>query len=139
MDIGAYDGIARIWSSDDSIQHRTLIKHQAPIFVLKWNPDGDTLVSGGVDKYVVVWEPSRGRAKFQLDLHTAATLDIDWQSTDVFASCSSDKQIKVCEIDEDSFSVLKTFHVSYLATVKYLIGTVQTYVTLPRGGGVSKV
>ena len=76
------------------------------------------MVSGGVDKYVVVWDPNRGRPKFQLDLHTAATLDIDWRSSDVFASCSSDRQIKVCQVDDDSFSVLKTFHVSYLATGK---------------------
>ena len=66
----------------------------------------------------MVWDPYKGSAKFQLDLHTAATLDIDWRSSDVFASCSSDRQIKVCQVDEDSFSVLKTFHASCLATDK---------------------
>ena len=46
---GAYDGVARIWTSDGELKS-TLVQHSGPIFALKWNPKGSCIVTGGVDK-----------------------------------------------------------------------------------------
>ena len=46
---GAYDGVARIWTSDGALRS-TLVQHSGPIFALKWNPKGSCIVTGGVDK-----------------------------------------------------------------------------------------
>ena len=50
--MGAYDGVARIWTSKGDLRdlRSTLVQHLGPIVALKWNPKGSYIVTGGVDK-----------------------------------------------------------------------------------------
>eukprot|EP01105_Mastigella_eilhardi_P005220 TRINITY_DN16980_c0_g1_i1.p1 TRINITY_DN16980_c0_g1~~TRINITY_DN16980_c0_g1_i1.p1 ORF type:complete len:556 (-),score=157.25 TRINITY_DN16980_c0_g1_i1:47-1714(-) len=94
---GSYDGLARIWNEKGELV-RVLNRHQGPIFCLKWNPVGHTLLSGSVDKSAIVWDSDTGEVLQQFEYHTAPTLDVDWRDATTFASCSTDKNIYVCEL-----------------------------------------
>uniref|UniRef100_S4RTC4 TBL1X/Y related 1b n=1 Tax=Petromyzon marinus TaxID=7757 RepID=S4RTC4_PETMA len=47
---GSYDGFARIWTKDVGNLSSTLGQHKGPIFALKWNKEGNYILSAGVDK-----------------------------------------------------------------------------------------
>ncbi len=98
---GSYDGKARIWTVDGVLQHN-LEKHKGPIFSLKFNKKGDYLLSGSVDNTAIVWDVATGTVKQQFSNHTAPTLDVDWRTDLSFATCSTDKNIYVCKIDEEN-------------------------------------
>lgn len=96
---GSYDGLARIWSKEGKLRN-TLDRHQGPIFALKWNKKGDLLLSGSVDKTAIVWDAKSGEVRQTFDFHTAPTLDVDWRNNTSFATCSTDKLIHVCKLNE---------------------------------------
>ncbi len=75
--------------------------HSGPIFALKWNPRGNYIATGGVDKTAIVWEVASGEVSQQFSFHRAPTLDVDWQNNTTFASCSTDKLIHVCRVGSD--------------------------------------
>ncbi|TRY64040.1 hypothetical protein TCAL_06278 [Tigriopus californicus] len=104
---GSYDGYARIWSTSGKLE-RTLGQHKGPIFALKWNKSGNYILSAGVDRTTIIWDSQTGNAKQQFSFHSAPALDVDWQTDDSFASCSTDKCIHVCKLDVKS--PIKSFH-----------------------------
>jgi len=104
---GSYDGFARIWSTAGDLKS-TLGQHKGPIFALKWNKSGNYILSAGVDRTTIIWDADTGKAKQQFAFHSAPALDVDWQSDDSFASCSTDKSIQVCRLGEES--PIKSFH-----------------------------
>lgn len=79
---------------------QTLDRHKGPIFALKWNKKGDSLLSGSVDKTAIVWDAKSGEPRQTFDFHTAPTLDVDWRNNTSFATCSSDKLVHVCKLGE---------------------------------------
>uniref|UniRef100_A0A674NE79 TBL1X/Y related 1b n=1 Tax=Takifugu rubripes TaxID=31033 RepID=A0A674NE79_TAKRU len=91
---GSYDGFARIWTKDGNLAS-TLGQHKGPIFALKWNKKGNFILSAGVDKVCRWWWCFRPRPP------TAPALDVDWQSNNTFASCSTDMCIHVCKLGQD--------------------------------------
>jgi len=94
---GSYDGYARIWSTTGGLE-KTLGQHKGPIFALKWNKTGNYILSAGVDRTTIIWDSSTGNCKQQFAFHSAPALDVDWKSEESFASCSTDKQIHVCQL-----------------------------------------
>ena len=103
---GSYDGQARIWSSTGKLT-ATLVKHNGPIFSLKWNCTGQYLLSGSVDKTAIIWDVAAGTVKQQFAFHKEPTLDVDWRDADSFASCSTDRMIYVCKLNQPNY--LKCF------------------------------
>ena len=97
---GSYDGYARIWTTDGSLAS-TLGQHKGPIFALKWNKKGNYILSAGVDKTTIIWDAATGQCTQQFSFHSAPALDVDWQSNNSFASCSTDQCIHVCKLGVD--------------------------------------
>jgi len=97
---GSYDGYARIWSTTGNLE-KTLGQHKGPIFALKWNKLGNFILSAGVDRTTIIWDAATGSCKQQFAFHSAPALDVDWKSEESFASCSTDKQIHVCQLNQD--------------------------------------
>jgi transducin (beta)-like 1 len=97
---GSYDGYARIWTTDGSLTS-TLGQHKGPIFALKWNKKGNYILSAGVDKTTIIWDAATGQCTQQFSFHSAPALDVDWQSNNSFASCSTDQRIHVCKLGVD--------------------------------------
>lgn len=62
----------------------------------------------GVDRTTIIWDSQTGNAKQQFSFHSAPALDVDWQTDDSFASCSTDKCIHVCKLDVKT--PIKSFH-----------------------------
>jgi transducin (beta)-like 1 len=96
---GSYDGCARIWTEGGELKH-TLSLHKGPLFSLKWNQAGNYLLSGSVDKTTAVWDAATGRCVKHFKVHNAPTLDVDWRDNTSFASCSTDKMIYLCSLEE---------------------------------------
>uniref|UniRef100_A0A915DF55 Uncharacterized protein n=1 Tax=Ditylenchus dipsaci TaxID=166011 RepID=A0A915DF55_9BILA len=116
---GCYDGYARVWSTDGRLLY-TLGAHKGPIFALKWNRRGDKILSAGVDKTTIVWDPIRGEKQIQQFMfHTSSALDVDWITDDTFASCSTDRCIHICKIGADR--PIKTFqgHANEVNAISY--------------------
>uniref|UniRef100_A0A8C1B8E4 TBL1X/Y related 1a n=2 Tax=Cyprinus carpio TaxID=7962 RepID=A0A8C1B8E4_CYPCA len=84
--------------SSTNISSFTLGQHKGPIFALKWNKKGNFILSAGVDKTTIIWDAHTGEAKQQFPFHSAPALDVDWQSNNTFASCSTDMCIHVCKL-----------------------------------------
>lgn len=104
---GSYDGFARIWSTSGKLE-KTLGQHKGPIFALKWNKSGNYILSAGVDRTTIIWDSNTGNHKQQFAFHSAPALDVDWQTDESFASCSTDKCIHVCKLGVDK--PIKSFH-----------------------------
>ncbi|KAK6112506.1 WD domain G-beta repeat family protein [Brugia pahangi] len=115
---GCYDGYARVWATDGRLRY-TLGAHKGPIFALKWNQKGDKILSAGVDKTTIVWDPLKGIQVQVFQFHSSSALDVDWMSDDTFASCSTDMCIHVCKLGCEK--PLKTFqgHTNEVNAVKY--------------------
>uniref|UniRef100_A0A8C7FNV2 TBL1X/Y related 1 n=1 Tax=Oncorhynchus kisutch TaxID=8019 RepID=A0A8C7FNV2_ONCKI len=115
---GSYDGFARIWTKDGDLAS-TLGQHKGPIFALKWNKKGNFILSAGVDKTTIIWDAHTGEAKQQFPFHSAPALDVDWQSNNTFASCSTDMCIHVCKLGQDR--PIKTFqgHTNEVNAIKW--------------------
>ncbi|VDN00729.1 unnamed protein product [Thelazia callipaeda] len=115
---GCYDGYARVWATDGRLRY-TLGAHKGPIFALKWNQRGDKILSAGVDKTTIVWDPLKGIQVQVFQFHSSSALDVDWMSDDTFASCSTDMCIHVCKLGCEK--PLKTFqgHTNEVNAVKY--------------------
>ncbi|CAO2613603.1 F-box-like/WD repeat-containing protein TBL1XR1 [Lemmus lemmus] len=115
---GSYDGFARIWTKDGNLAS-TLGQHKGPIFALKWNKKGNFILSAGVDKTTIIWDAHTGEAKQQFPFHSAPALDVDWQSNNTFASCSTDMCIHVCKLGQDR--PVKTFqgHTNEVNAIKW--------------------
>ena len=47
-----------------------LSAHKGPIFSLKWNKQGDLLLSGSVDKTAIIWDGATGQVKQQFECHS---------------------------------------------------------------------
>ncbi|CAH2237444.1 jg12780, partial [Pararge aegeria aegeria] len=97
---GSYDGYARIWTTDGTLAS-TLGQHKGPIFALKWNKRGNYILSAGVDKTTIIWDAASGQCTQQFSFHAAPALDVDWQTNNSFASCSTDQCIHVCKLHVD--------------------------------------
>ena len=97
---GSYDGLGRIWDVNGQLL-QTLKSHRGPIFSLKWNRRGDLLLSGSVDASAIIWDAASGQKRQQFQFHSLPALDVDWKDDTTFASCSTDKSIYVCRLDED--------------------------------------
>lgn len=115
---GSYDGFARIWTNEGRL-YSTLGQHKGPIFALKWNKDGNYILSAGVDKTTIIWDASSGKCTQQFSFHSAPALDVDWQSNESFASCSTDERIHVCKLGVDK--PIKTFqgHTNEVNAIKW--------------------
>jgi len=82
---------------------KVLDKHLGPVFSLKWNTKGDTLLSGSVDNTTIVWNVKSGEVQQLYKHHSGPTLDVDWKpGENTFATCSSDKMICVCNLGEET-------------------------------------
>lgn len=111
---GSYDGYARIWTTEGRLAN-TLGQHKGPIFALKWNKRGNYILSAGVDKTTIIWNAVTGESTQQFSFHNAPALDVDWQTNNSFASCSTDQQIHVCKLGYDK--PVKTF-IGHLVSAK---------------------
>ncbi|MBN3274935.1 TBL1R protein, partial [Polyodon spathula] len=76
-------------------------------------------VETGVLRTTIIWDAQTGEAKQQFPFHSAPALDVDWQSNNTFASCSTDMCIHVCKLGQDR--PIKTFqgHTNEVNAIKW--------------------
>lgn len=52
----------------------TLSKHKGPIFCLKWNKNGDYILTGSCDRTAIVWDVRNEELKQLFEFHSGALL-----------------------------------------------------------------
>ncbi|KAK4527381.1 hypothetical protein GAYE_SCF39G5303 [Galdieria yellowstonensis] len=104
---GCYDGQIRLWNDEGQL-HSAVETHTGPIFAIEWNRRGNFLLSGSVDKTCAVYDVTQNRLLKRFAFHSGPVLDVDWRDDTSFASCSTDKTIYVCRVDEEA--PLRVFH-----------------------------
>jgi WD40 repeat protein len=53
----------RVWDAHTGTVLFTYQEHQSPVHTIAWSPDGKRIASGGEDKAVHIWEPTKEPAK----------------------------------------------------------------------------
>ena len=67
----------------------------------------------------IIWDASSGHCTQQFAFHSAPALDVDWQTNNSFASCSTDQCIHVCQLGQDK--PIKSFqgHTNEVNAIKW--------------------
>ncbi|RDD46597.1 F-box-like/WD repeat-containing protein TBL1XR1 [Trichoplax sp. H2] len=112
------DGKGRIWQLDGKLV-ATLSNHTAPIFVCRWNIDGSLIAMGSADMRVTIWDSSSYEMKQCCDHHKGPVTDIDWQNVSIFATCSTDRSVAVCEVGSEKPIKSYEGHTSEINVVRW--------------------
>eukprot|EP00002_Diphylleia_rotans_P040818 TRINITY_DN9775_c0_g1_i1.p1 TRINITY_DN9775_c0_g1~~TRINITY_DN9775_c0_g1_i1.p1 ORF type:complete len:481 (+),score=70.87 TRINITY_DN9775_c0_g1_i1:74-1516(+) len=96
---GYHNGIVNIWDEKGTLVS-SFEKHTKPVFSVKWNKKGDSLVSISLDKTAIVWDIKTKEIKQSYAFHSGPIFGVDWKSNIAFATCSSDKTIQLCKVGE---------------------------------------
>ncbi|KAI9552266.1 hypothetical protein GHT06_022628 [Daphnia sinensis] len=115
---GSYDGYARIWTTDGRLAS-TLGQHKGPTVALKWNKNGNYILSARFDKTTIIWDASTSQCTQKFAFHSATALDVDWQSNVSFASCSTDQCIHVCKLGSDKPTKSFQGHTNEVNAIKW--------------------
>ncbi|KAI8911606.1 WD40-repeat-containing domain protein [Gorgonomyces haynaldii] len=94
---GSYDGIGRVWTKLGKPVLK-LVKHEGPIFCLKYSRRGDLIATGSVDKTAIIWDATTGEARQQFLFHSGPVLDLAWRDESTLATSSADHRIFVCQL-----------------------------------------
>jgi transducin (beta)-like 1 len=101
---GSLDSSVKV-SNKEGRNLAALTGHSHNVFVLKFNPAGELIVSGGADHLIFVWMVSNFQKLGRFDFHTDTVLDIAWKDVQTFATASADFNIGICSIS-GAYSVL---------------------------------
>lgn len=119
---GCMDGVARLWTKDGLLKY-SLSAHSESIFSLRFDDCGRHMLTGSYDKCVSVWDVETGMLRAKFEAHSAQVLDVDWKhgsssseevhfggeefaNLQIFASCSTDRTVAVCALQEGTDSEL---------------------------------
>merc|ERR1712032_1667951 len=73
----------------------------------------------GFDKSAVIWDTATGAVKQEFAFHKEPTLDVDWRDDDSFASCSTDRMIYVCKLNQPSYLKCFSGHTDEVNAIKW--------------------
>ncbi|XP_037079851.1 U5 small nuclear ribonucleoprotein 40 kDa protein-like isoform X2 [Pollicipes pollicipes] len=104
----AMDNSLRIWDvrpfapSERCLKILTGHQHNFEKNLLRcdWSPDGRKVTAGSSDRYLYIWDTTSRRILYKLPGHNGSVNDCRFHPTEpILASCSSDKQIYLGEIE----------------------------------------
>lgn len=79
-----------------NLPHLTLKGHVGEIYTVAFSPDGQTVLTGGEDGTVRLWDPTSSASLAVLQEHASCVNRIKFAADgDMFATCSCDKTIKL--------------------------------------------
>ncbi|KAJ3431591.1 wd40 repeat protein [Anaeramoeba flamelloides] len=116
--IGYFNGEISITSSNGNLLFQ-LRKHNGPIFGLKWNTNGKYLLSGSIDKKVIVWDIDTQKPKNIYLHHEGIIMDLDWKDDLTFATCSEDKTISICKVGNPNPIKMFTAHSQDITSIRW--------------------
>ncbi|KAJ2806846.1 Transducin beta-like [Coemansia guatemalensis] len=114
-----FNGQLRIWTAKGELK-QSLRQRYVPIIAMRWNRKGSYLLSAYLDGTVAMWDVSLGQLRQEYKAHVGCVLDVDWMDNSTFASCGSDRAVKVWR-ENDSSAPIKTFtgHKSDINSIKW--------------------
>ena len=86
----------RLWEIEGTELSRGFVGHKGEVWAAAYSPDGKSIVSGGADKLVHIWDAASGKERRTLPGHASAVTCVlyshDGKS---ILSCSGDKTLKL--------------------------------------------
>ncbi|MCA9211608.1 MAG: WD40 repeat domain-containing protein [Planctomycetales bacterium] len=102
---GGSDKRVGIWSlgtnanGDDKAHKKWLLAHEDVVRCLAVSPDGETVVSGGYDKTLILWDTTSQQVAARLTGHSGTIRDISFISSNHFISASDDGTVRLWSLD----------------------------------------
>src|SRR5262249_12220780 len=97
--------------------------HEGTIHALTFAPDGHTLLSGGADGTVRIWDVAMGREKGKLLAHDGAVLSLALHpKSHVLASGGADKSMKLWDLKSGDLIVVKSGQMAPVTGLAWLSG-----------------
>lgn len=106
---GCYDGSARLWTNKGELKF-VLVRHTQSVFTVQFSPDSQYLLTGSSDSKIIVWNVNNGEVRQVFTHHKERALDVDWLDKSVFASCSGDCNILICQVGQQKPLFVLTGH-----------------------------
>jgi len=123
---GCFDGAVRVWTESGTLAQEFNEPGLRALFSLEWNPRGNLLAAGGLDKTVAVYRPSLG-GQVQQDgglvqhykHHSAPILDLAWRDDFTLASASADHSIQEHSVESENVVLCYTGHTGEVNSIAY--------------------
>lgn len=104
-----------------NIPHLVLRGHDGEVYGVAYSPDGKTLVTGGQDGGVRLWDAVSGDALAVLREHTSCVNDLDFAPDgDTFVSSSCDKTIKLWSLSQRKVLVTLAEHTREVDSCRFI-------------------
>jgi WD40 repeat protein len=95
--------------------------HSAEVRTICWSPNGIDIVSGGDDGRVLLWRNYKTAQHRELGKHKNWVRSVDFSADGYVLSASEDQTIKVWDVNEGNFQLLKEIqeHTSWVQSVRF--------------------
>jgi WD40 repeat protein len=99
---GSFDGTIKVWNwrrVEDNDLLRTLSGHSGGVHAVAIAPDGQTLISGGQDNTIKIWNLETGELRRTLTAHSGRVDSLAVSADgEILVSGASDETVKVWEL-----------------------------------------
>ncbi len=103
----SFDGKVKVWDLLSGMLVNKLT-HPFAVYSATWNPINKTIVTGGSDRVIRIWNPATGQVLHSLYGHSGGVTSLQISSdAKRLVSCSVDGEIKIWDLD--SFKELYTY------------------------------
>ncbi|KAJ9066533.1 Transducin beta-like, variant 2 [Entomophthora muscae] len=92
--LGSYDGTVAQYTHDGWLRFK-VHTHEAPVLSVKYNHQGNLILSGGMDGTARLLCTSVGNLLHIFRWHKGPVVNVDWKDESIFATCSVDAMIYI--------------------------------------------
>ncbi len=96
----SYDGTARVWDAERSIELAVLRGHQDVVLGVAWSPDGQRVATGSHDRTIRIWDATNGTELAAFRGHEDYVVGVAWAPLGQrIASVSRDRTVRVWDAE----------------------------------------
>lgn len=94
--------------------------HKDTVITSKYSNDGNSLVTGSLDKSIIIWDGDNAALKVRMEGHTGRVLSVSWSCDDLLlASGSSDKTVRIWRVADGTCTNILDGHSNHVYKVSW--------------------